>query len=56
MFCCKCHRDLAECICEDLQERLEAISNCPHVFIAPEQMQKYEKQAKKNKDEKVETE
>ena len=27
MWCMKCNRDLSECICEDLDERLKSLSN-----------------------------
>ena len=31
MFCCKCQRDLSECVCPDLKERLEALRNSPFI-------------------------
>jgi len=30
MFCAKCHNDLSECTCPDLEERLAKLKNSPH--------------------------
>lgn len=31
MWCGKCNRDLSECICPDLEERLERIRRSPYI-------------------------
>lgn len=31
MFCTKCQKDLSECTCEDIKERLAKISESPHI-------------------------
>lgn len=33
MWCCKCNRDLSECVCPDLQERLRRATGSGHVAI-----------------------
>lgn len=53
MWCMKCNRELTECVCSDLAQRLESIKKCKHVYVAPDQMNKYEEQAEKHKDDKT---
>ena len=31
MFCCKCQNDLANCICEDKEERVNSIMGSPSI-------------------------
>lgn len=56
MFCGKCENHLSKCTCKDLQERLDKLKQCEHLFIAPEVMAAYEAQAQRNKAEHSETE
>lgn len=51
MWCCKCKNDLSQCTCPDLEERLGRLAQCQTLFIAPEAKEKYEAQAKRNKEE-----
>ena len=30
MWCMKCNKDLSECVCDDLDERLASLNNSPH--------------------------
>ncbi len=30
MFCTKCQKDLSDCICSDLQERLDSLNHSPN--------------------------
>lgn len=53
MWCMKCNKHLSECICEDLQERLDRIGKSGHVIISPENQAAYDAQAKRNKDERT---
>lgn len=49
MTCMKCNNDLATCTCPDLQERVEAIKKCPHLYIGADYLLRIKEQAKKNK-------
>lgn len=31
MFCCQCQRDLSECICPDLEERMNRLRGNPYI-------------------------
>lgn len=33
MWCTKCNRHLSECICPDLEERLEKLRKCPYLHV-----------------------
>lgn len=45
MHCGKCNHDLAECVCPDLQERLNSIFASPFLHISPQQKQRYQANA-----------
>jgi hypothetical protein len=34
MWCCKCNRDLGECVCPDLAERLASLAKSPHLALS----------------------
>jgi hypothetical protein len=53
MFCTQCHNDLSECTCTDLKERLEKLAKSPHLIIGKKQKTVYDKQAKRNDEEKT---
>jgi len=50
MWCVSCNSHLSECTCEDLQERLDDLKKCPHLYIAPDVLKQYEEQAERNND------
>jgi len=53
MWCCICKNDLVDCICPDLEERLDALSKCPSLTSAVEMNRKARKLKKKlDKDKK----
>lgn len=33
MWCCKCNHDLTQCVCSDIDERLERLSMSPHLAL-----------------------
>jgi hypothetical protein len=33
MFCSKCHNDIVDCTCPDLEERLRDLQGSPRIFI-----------------------
>mgnify|MGYP001569853540 CR=1 FL=1 len=47
VFCIKCDFDLAECVCSDLPERVADLENLPHVFVAPEYMERIKQNARR---------
>jgi hypothetical protein len=51
MWCTKCEKELSNCICIDLRERLQHLKSFPTLIIPNDVMEKYEKQASRNKDE-----
>lgn len=36
MICIKCNNDLAKCICDNLEERLNEVKKMTNVFLGPE--------------------
>lgn len=56
MFCLKCQKDLADCVCPDLKERLAAIGASPHILLGADYTEKIRKQAERNKVEGVRAE
>lgn len=48
MYCMKCERDLSQCTCPDLKERLEGLLNSPHLHFSQEARDAYTQQAEKN--------
>lgn len=49
MWCMKCNNELSECVCLDLQERLESLKKCDHVFIGDDYKERIAKKADENK-------
>lgn len=33
MFCCVCQRDLVDCTCPDIEERLNSLRNTPGIHV-----------------------
>jgi hypothetical protein len=53
MWCCQCDKELSQCTCPDLKERLERISKSPYINIGKDYAKALEKQAEKNASEKT---
>ena len=55
MICIKCDKDLAACICPDLEERFERISKSDYLFIGEDYKKRIREQIERNKREQSES-
>lgn len=56
MFCVKCQRDAAECICPDREERLKKLMQSPNLYIGADYRKRIKEDIEKKKDEQTQQE
>lgn len=48
MWCIQCNKHLSECICPDLNKRLDDLVTSDNIFIAKDALKTYREQANRN--------
>ncbi len=56
MFCAICEKNLLDCECPDLAERIESLKTCEFLYLTPDQWKALEAQGQKNKEQQVKQE
>lgn len=51
MWCCKCNKELSECTCADLEERLKRLSKSPYLHPQLTSRVHIDREQKKNRPE-----
>lgn len=51
MYCMNCQKNLLNCTCVDLADRVAEVEKCPHVIIGPAVLKAMKEQGERNKNQ-----